>query len=341
MRNKLFAFLAFWGLFTICNAQFTKTISTNVNEIEKLVSGSTTFYIGSTQVNQATIGKDPNTSNVYTSDIYRNYMVLDVSALTNKINLIYTITLSMDFSSKTDYSYNGGTFSVYLLDEAVTNITAPDEAAWNNLTGGTKLGDFTVASNSDNTTLSFELSSTANFWIKTKINNGSTKLYISMVNSSESTNGLWFWPPYKFTISFDPKKPSAPINLSYANSTCSNVTLKWDAVDYATSYNVYNGSAVIKTGNTSTSYSVTNLTANTSYTFYVTAVNSNGESAKSSGLTVTTKGYPVTPAGLASSNITCSGFKLSWTTATNATSYNVYMDGSTSPLASSYLYKLL
>jgi fibronectin type 3 domain-containing protein len=80
--------------------------------------------------------------------------------------------------------------------------------------------------------------------------------------------------------------PTAPTNLT-ATSPTQNPALSWDAVSAATSYNIYrNGSLIdsVTTSNT-TSYTDYNAPEGTN-TYFVTAVNSGGESGHSSSVGV-------------------------------------------------------
>lgn len=80
-------------------------------------------------------------------------------------------------------------------------------------------------------------------------------------------------------------KPSAPTNVT-ADATKTGtgentILLKWDAVDGATSYNIYSGTSPVATGVTETTYTVqgtgTNpLVTGTSYCYNIEAVNSAG-----------------------------------------------------------------
>ncbi len=91
----------------------------------------------------------------------------------------------------------------------------------------------------------------------------------------------------------DTQAPTAPTNLAAPSKTTTTVDLTWTASTDnvgVTGYDVYNGSTKVNTSNiTSTSYTVTGLTANTAYTFMVKAKDAAGNvSAASSGLVVTT-----------------------------------------------------
>ncbi|QYG88352.1 fibronectin type III domain-containing protein [Bacillus atrophaeus] len=82
--------------------------------------------------------------------------------------------------------------------------------------------------------------------------------------------------------------PNAPQNLQYT-ATADSVTVKWDAVDGATSYKVYRGEAKnLDSEVLGTSYTLTGIAADTRLTVNVTAVNARGESAMSPIVTHTT-----------------------------------------------------
>lgn len=83
--------------------------------------------------------------------------------------------------------------------------------------------------------------------------------------------------------------PDAPGNLRTTRVTSSSVSLAWNAVIGASSYIVYRDEEEVRevTGTTLTDV---NLEKGTEYTYTVTAVNEDGESADSSPLTVTTGG---------------------------------------------------
>ena len=75
------------------------------------------------------------------------------------------------------------------------------------------------------------------------------------------------------------------------------IALTWEAVENATSYNVYSADTLVANV-TETTYTVTELTAETQYCFNVTAVGAKGESAKSEDACATTLATPVEPAKL-------------------------------------------
>ena len=129
--------------------------------------------------------------------------------------------------------------------------------------------------------------------------------------------------------------PAAPTGLS-ATGGAGEVTLSWDSVSNAVSYNLYYATTtgVTKAGGTkitslSAPYPQTGLPAGTTYFYVVTAVNGAGESAAStqvSAITAATSPVPVAPSpptGLIATGGT-NQVTLSWGPVSSATSYNVY-----------------
>ncbi|MFP2994543.1 endonuclease [Spongiivirga sp. MCCC 1A20706] len=89
----------------------------------------------------------------------------------------------------------------------------------------------------------------------------------------------------------DVEAPTTPTNLVASGITTSTVDLSWDASTDnvgVTAYQIFNGTSLIDTSNT-TSYTVSNLTPNTAYTFTVKAVDAVfNASAESNPANVTT-----------------------------------------------------
>ena len=108
----------------------------------------------------------------------------------------------------------------------------------------------------------------------------STDLYCLLVDNFALTSS-------KETPVEPEEAPAAPQNLTAEATSSSTIELTWDAVENATSYNVYRG-LILLAEVTETSYVASNLSAETEYCFSVTAANAVGESEKSEQACATT-----------------------------------------------------
>ncbi|MFD9335716.1 chitinase [Streptomyces sp. NPDC060028] len=108
----------------------------------------------------------------------------------------------------------------------------------------------------------------------------------------------WYGQPAHFTDDLtlvgpdpggpgQPQPPAAPTGLTASATSPSSVSLSWAPAAGATSYKVYRDGAAPLTV-TAPSAAVTGLTASTTYTFRVAAVNAAGESPKSAPVAATT-----------------------------------------------------
>ncbi|MEO8515399.1 MAG: GEVED domain-containing protein [Flavobacterium sp.] len=144
---------------------------------------------------------------------------------------------------------------------------------------------------------------------------------------------------FTITTSSDPIPPTAPTSLAASGTTQTSTNLSWTASTDnigVTGYDVYQG-GVFKANVATTSYTVTGLTANTAYSFYVIAKDAAGNSSPASNtVNVTTLANvvdtipPSAPTSLAASGTTSSSTNLSWTASTDnvgVTGYEVYQGG--------------
>jgi fibronectin type 3 domain-containing protein len=131
-----------------------------------------------------------------------------------------------------------------------------------------------------------------------------------------------------------PTIPVAPTGVS-AVAGANQVTVTWNTVSDATSYNVYYSTTTgvtkangIKRAGVASPDIVTGLAVSTTYYFIVTAVNSAGEGAASTQMTATTNSavpaVPAAPTGVAATSGGINSATISWTAVSGATSYNIY-----------------
>jgi fibronectin type 3 domain-containing protein len=128
-----------------------------------------------------------------------------------------------------------------------------------------------------------------------------------------------------------PSVPAAPT----ATAGCSSVTVSWNPVSGAASYNIYRSTSggaytKISTGQTGSSYGDSPLAAGTTYNYELTAVGSDGcESATSaaSGAAVPS-GLPAAAPVISSVTPACGSLTINWGSVSDATSYNIYRKAS-------------
>lgn len=126
--------------------------------------------------------------------------------------------------------------------------------------------------------------------------------------------------------------PVVPSGVTAVGDT-GQVTISWNVVNNATSYNLYYATTPgvttasgTRISNVTSPYIQSGLAAGTNYYYIVTAVNSAGESSPSvqiSALPVAASALPASPSGV----IATGGTKqvtISWNPVSSATSYNVY-----------------
>ncbi|SMC29419.1 YD repeat-containing protein, partial [Clostridium acidisoli DSM 12555] len=136
------------------------------------------------------------------------------------------------------------------------------------------------------------------------------------------------------TVTKDQNDLTAPINLISSSVTNTGLTLSWtDSTDKVTitEYDIYSGTTKIGTTTGATTFDVTGLTPNTSYSFTVTAKDASGnESAPSTATEVTTiadTASPTAPTNVTLGSIASTSLTLNWIASTDnvgVAEYDIY-----------------
>lgn len=116
------------------------------------------------------------------------------------------------------------------------------------------------------------------------------------------------------------------------NGSTTQIKLTWTTAANATSYDIYRNGTLYASNISGTQYLNTNVTAGTAYTYYVKAKNSNGTTNNSNGTLSVTAINCIPGTFTLTATPTCSGttsaINLTWTASANATSYDIYRNGS-------------
>jgi fibronectin type 3 domain-containing protein len=138
-------------------------------------------------------------------------------------------------------------------------------------------------------------------------------------------------------------KPNVPSNVSAAGVNGSvAVRIRWSAVSGAESYRIYYATSLTGTktlaGTTTPRWEdyTHNGTANTTYYYWVTAVNAGGESDYS--LQTSARTPPAAPMNLRATSTTTNSITLAWNAVTGASYY--YIDGVTPPTTTGTSYMI-
>lgn len=123
--------------------------------------------------------------------------------------------------------------------------------------------------------------------------------------------------------------PGAPSWIALAGRTTSSLSIQWGSPSSggSVSYYLVYCQGVSQGSTTSNSYTITGLSNNTTYYVCVQAFNNGGSSPTKCGSFTTVDGRPDPVTNLTASNITQTGFKISWDHSTLASSYIIYLNG--------------
>jgi hypothetical protein len=174
--------------------------------------------------------------------------------------------------------------------------------------------------------------------VKITVNNGILSIVYTKTGATIFTGSLSDIASGVFTGGTLPPPPAVPVAPTGLTATGGNgqVSIAWNAVSNATSYNIYYATASsVTTANgtkipaTTNSYVQTGLTTATTYYYIVTALNSAGESVASTQVSAATASappvptVPVAPTGVSAVGGTQQA-TISWPLVSGATSYNLY-----------------
>ncbi len=218
------------------------------------------------------------------------------------------------------------------VPDAPGNLTARCGNQYANLTwdvpynGGSRITEYRIYRNG---TLIAAVPGTQLWYNDTGLVNGITyAYYVTAVNSvgeSARSNIVYTTP---VTV------PSPPVDLNFTSGD-RYVNLTWstpyDGGAAITGYLIYrNGTFLVEVDANRTWYNDTGLVNGVTYTYYVTAVNSVGESAESKEVNATPMRVPDAPSNL-SAEVGAYYIFLSWSTpyngGSNITGYRIYRDG--------------
>lgn len=232
----------------------------------------------------------------------------------------YTVVIQAEDSN--GIKTNSSAFSVITLPAVPSNITQTDITQttftinWQTVTGAASYG-VSVNSGAFNTLSN----STTSFAVTVSYAGDSALISVRATNASGSSAST---ATTYYTL------PATPQNLAVTSTDTTSISLSWSAANGALTYYISNDNgATYPFSTAATTYTLTGLSSATTYTIYVKAYNSVGYSPASSSVQGTTTN-PSPPGALTLSstatNITSTGFTISWSASSGATTYYVSYD---------------
>jgi chitodextrinase len=238
---------------------------------------------------------------------------------------------------------NGTNCTETTYDPPVVNITSPSPTAA--LSGSVTL---TANATDDDTTISsvqFKVDGSSvgtvtsypytMAWNSDSVSNGTHTLTAVATNAQGQTTSAQESIAVNNAVACT-GTPSAPTNLSAKANGTQSVGLSWSASTPSTGcsisgYQIYRGGTLVTTVS-STSFTDTNLTANTTYNYYVKAIDNAGHvssaSSTASATTAANTTTPINPTNVTATTPNASSVKLSWSASTengsSVTGYQVY-----------------
>jgi fibronectin type 3 domain-containing protein len=180
------------------------------------------------------------------------------------------------------------------VPSAPSNVTATAQSSsniritWNTVSGATSYKVYYEIGSSSTKNLAGTVTSGTSY-THTGLQSSTTYYYyITAINSAGESGYSAYGSAATSSSGGGTTVPSAPTNISATAQSSSSISVSWNSVSGATSYKVYYEIGSSSTKNlagtvTGTSYTHTELEANTTYWYYIKAVNSAGESGYSTG----------------------------------------------------------
>jgi len=205
--------------------------------------------------------------------------------------------------------------------------------SWSAVSGATSYNVYYATTSGVTPATGTKMSTMSTSYMQMALTAGTTYYYVVTAVNSAGESAASAQVSATTAAAPAPTVPAAPMG-GMATGGTNQVTLSWNAVGSATSYNIYYATASGVTKATGTKIAgatspavLTGLAAGTTYYLIVTAVNGTGESAASGEISAKTlSATPTAPS--APTGVTATGgtnqVTVSWSAVSGATSYNVY-----------------
>ena len=278
-------------------------------------------------------------------EIYRSYS-RDGSYSKYSTQTSTAYTNSSYLTSGTTYYYkvraldangNAGPYSAVVSVTCRLKLSAPSVTGgkdsqgrptlkWNAVTGAAKYEVYRARSK-DGDYIKYATVTGTSYTNISYLANGTTYYYKVRALGSDGTAG-----PYSTPVSVTYKAPFGAPLVTGSKDSQGRPALKWDKVTDAAKYEVYrarskDGTYSLMSTQSATGYTNTSYLANgTTYYYKVRALKANGTASAYSSVVTITYGTVPTPAAPAmrSAKADSAGITVSWDTAANAVTYNVY-----------------
>ena len=267
---------------------------------------------------------------------YTKYSTTTGTAYTNSSYLTSGATYYYKVSAL-DANGNAGPYSAVVSVTCRLKLTAPSVTGgndaqgrptlkWNAVSGAAKYEVYRARSmNGDY--VKYSTVTGTSYTNTSYLANGTTYYYKVRALGSDGSYG-----PYSTPVSVTYKAPFGAPLVTGSKDSQGRPALKWDKVTDAAKYEVYrarskDGTYSLMSTQSATGYTNTSYLANgTTYYYKVRALKANGTASAYSSVVTITYGTVPTPAAptMRSAKADSAGITVSWDTAANAVTYNVY-----------------